>query len=461
MKRIISLGLAIFLITSLILTGCGSQDKGTAADSVKEPAAPVTAPKTEPSAPADTEPAKPEPAKPTALNFWTFQELHKSFMDDAVETWNKAHADKPIELKVDVYPFDDMHNKLLIALQSGTGAPDIVDIECGRFPTFLKGTPALAELNRVVEPLKDKLIMGRMDNYAKDGKYYGIDYHVGAQVIYYNKEILDQAGVNADDIKTWDDYIAAGKIILEKTGKPMTTLEVTDHWTYYPLITMQNSDYLTADGTPQLDNEANSRSLQLLSDMLYKDKIAILAPGGWHHAEEYWAWMNQGNAASVWMPMWYMGRFTQYMPDLKGKMIIRPMPVFQDGMKSAGMGGTGTAVTIQSKDIDLAVDFLAESKLSLEGSIKTWTILGFDPIRKDAWSDPAMEADNEYTQYFGNDIFSTLQSIVADIGPIHYGDLYPTALSLVQKNVMFKVLKEQSQTPEQALKEANEELKKK
>ncbi len=399
-----------------------------------------------------------KPAAKTTLNFWTFQELHNSFMDDAVETWNKANPDRQIELKTDVYPVDDMHNKLLIALQSGTGAPDIVDIECGRFPTFLKGTPALVEFNRVVEPIKDKLIMGRLENYAKDGKYYGLDYHVGAQVIYYNKEILDQAGVNADDIKTWDDFIAAGKQVVEKTGKPMTTFEITDHWAYYPLITMQGSDYLTKDGKPQLDNEANIRALKLQADMMFEHKIAIIAPGAWHHAEEYWAWMNQGGAASVWMPMWYMGRFTQYMPDLKGKIIIRPMPTFPGGALSAGMGGTGTAVTNQSKNKDLAVDFLADAKLSLEGSIKTWTILGFDPIRKDAWSHPAMEAENEYTQYFGSDIFNTLKDVVADIGPINYGDLYPEALSLIQKNVLFKVLQERSETPEEALKKANDEL---
>ncbi len=451
MKKIISVGLAIVLMASVILTGCGSQ--GASKD-------PVTPNPSSPTASVEPTP-KDTPVKTTTLSFWTFQELHNSFMDDAVITWNNAHPDKPIELKTDVYPYDDMHNKLLIALQSGTGAPDIVDIECSRFPSFLKGTPGLVELNRVVEPLKDKLIMGRMENYAKNGKYYGIDYHVGAQVIYYNKEILDQAGVSADGIKTWDDYIAAGKKVVEKTGKPMTTIETTDHWTYYPLITMQGSDYLTKDGSPQLDNAANIKALQLLKDMIYEDKIAILSPGGFHHAEEYWAWMNQGNAASVWMPMWYMNRFTQYMPDLKGKIIIRPMPTFPDGMLSAGMGGTGTAVTSQSKYIDLAVDFLGESKLSLEGSIKTWTILGFDPIRKDAWSDPAMTADNEFTQYFGKDIFSTLQSIVDDIGPINFNDLYPDASSLVQKNVLFKVLNEQSQTPEQSLKEANDELKNK
>jgi len=102
--------------------------------------------------------------KPTTLNFWTFQELHKGFMDDAVTTWNKNHPDKPIILKTDVYPYDEQHNKLLIALQSGTGAPDLADIEISKFANFLKGSkPGLVELNSVVDPVKDKLIMGRMD----------------------------------------------------------------------------------------------------------------------------------------------------------------------------------------------------------------------------------------------------------------------------------------------------------
>ena len=451
MKRIIALLLVCVFMVSMVLAGCGSKSE------------PAPAAKEEPKQGEEKkEEPKKEAAKKTTLNFWTFQELHKGFMDDAVASWNKANPDREIELKTDVYPYDENHNKLLIALQSGTGAPDIADIEISKFPNFLKGSkPGLAELNSVVDPIKDKLIMGRMDNYAKDGKYYGVDYHVGAQVIYYNTEILGKAGVNPDDIKTWDDYVAAGKKVVAATGKPMTTLEVTEHWSYYPLITMQGSDFLDKSGAPQLDNEVNIKTLQFLKDMLYKDKIAVPAPGGFHHAEEYWAWMNKGNAASVWMPMWYMGRFTQYMPDLKGKIVIRPMPVFPNGKKSAGMGGTGTAVTVQSKNVELAKEFLAFAKLSKEGSIKTWTILGFDPIRADAWSDPAMAADNQYTQYFGKDIFSTLTSIVGDVGAINVGEKFPTAVSLVQKNVVFKALKEQSQTPEEALKAANEELKSK
>lgn len=69
----------------------------------------------------------------TTLSFWTFQELHKAFMDDAVETWNKANPNNQIELKTDVYPYEEMHNKLLISLQSGVGAPDLADIEISKF----------------------------------------------------------------------------------------------------------------------------------------------------------------------------------------------------------------------------------------------------------------------------------------------------------------------------------------
>ncbi|GAE92056.1 alpha-arabinosides ABC transport system [Gracilibacillus boraciitolerans JCM 21714] len=75
----------------------------------------------------------------TELSFWTFQELHLEFFRDAVERWNKENPDRAISLNAEVYPYDNMHNNLLLALQSGEGAPDIVDIELNRFPNYLQG----------------------------------------------------------------------------------------------------------------------------------------------------------------------------------------------------------------------------------------------------------------------------------------------------------------------------------
>lgn len=399
----------------------------------------------------------------TTLTFWTFQELHKGFMDDAVATWNAAHPDQQIELKTEVYPYDEMHNKLLIALQSGTGAPDYADIEISKFANYLKGSkPSLVPINKVVEPELKNLIKGRLDNYAKDGNYYGVDYHVGASVIYYNTELLGKAGVKVEDIVTWDDFVAAGKKVKAATGKAMTTLEVTEHWSYYPLICQQDSDFFAPNGDVILDNAVNTKTLQFLYDMLYKSKIAVAAPGGFHHAEEYWAQMNKGEFASIWMPMWYMGRFTDYMPDLKGKIAIRPLPVWtKGGKRSAGMGGTGTVITNQCENQDIAMELLAAAKLSKEGAIKTWTILGFDPIRWDAWEDPKMAEPNKFTEYFGDGVFAMLKEIKDEINPIVITEKFPAAVSLVQKSVIFKSLQEKSQTPAEALKAGAEELRNK
>jgi len=393
------------------------------------------------------------------LTFWTFQELHKGFFDDAAAAWNKANPNQPIELQTEVYPYDEMHNKLLVSLQAGSGAPDLADIEISKFANFLKGsTPSLAPLNSVVEPELSKLIRGRFDNYAKDGKFYGIDYHVGATVMYYNKELLDKAGVDADKIVTWKDYADAGKKVLSATGKPMTTVEVSEHWTFYPLLIQAGSDIFDASGKVILDNEKNVAVLTYLRDLI-NSKVAITAPGGFHHAEEYWNFMNKGGAASLVMPRWFMGRFIEYMPALKGKIIIRPLPVWETGGKrSSGMGGTGTAVTVQSKNTDMAIKFLAFAKLSREGAIKTWTLLGFDPIRWDVWNAPEMSADNKYTDYFGKGIFNMLVSIKDEIPGTQVPGLYPMAIDLLKKKVCFNALKTQSQTPAQALKEAADEL---
>ncbi|MEH7177040.1 ABC transporter substrate-binding protein [Neobacillus vireti] len=129
----------------------------------------------------------------TELKFWTFAELHMDFFKDAVPRWNELHPDKKVKLVAETFPFDQMHNNLLLALQSGKGAPDIVDIEVSRFPNYLQGEPQLLPMNEFVEPEKDNFIESRLDLYSKDGKYYGMPTHVGATVMYYNKEIMDKS----------------------------------------------------------------------------------------------------------------------------------------------------------------------------------------------------------------------------------------------------------------------------
>lgn len=404
---------------------------------------------------AEKAPVVPQAGTVTEVTYWTFQDVHLQFFQKMADLWNTQNPQRQIKLVGEVLPYEDMHTKLLIALQAGTGAPDIVDIEIAKYPNYLKGDIQLVPLNDVIDPVRDKFITARLDIYSKDGINYGLPFHVGASVIYYNMEILDAAGVDPYAIDTWDDYVKAGKQVKARTGKPMTTVEVTEHWSFWPLISQQGSDFLDKDGKVILDNETNVKTLQFLYDLMYTYNIAIATPGGFHHAEEYYGFMNDGGAASIWMPMWYMGRFTDYMPDLEGKILIRPMPRFtKDGYRSAGMGGTGTSVTNQASDVALTKDFLMFAKGSVEGNILLWEDLGFDPPRWDVWDDPAMNKPNKFTRYFLNeDIFGMLLEIKDEINPVNIKEKLPAVIDRLKSSVMVQVLQQRTHTPEQALKE--------
>ncbi len=380
--------------------------------------------------------------EPIKLTFWTFQELHTQFMQPAVERWN-ANPDNPkIEVEMVVYPLEEMNNKLVIAMQSGEGAPDICDVEIGTFANYLKGDVQFAPMNEYIEPIKDVLVMSRFNNYAKDGTYYGIDYHVGAMVVYYNTEVLEAAGVNYKDIVTWDDFHEAGKKVLAQTGKPMTTWESTDCWSIYPLVNQHGGDWLSRDNEVRMDEPVVADTLAFMEDML-KDGTAVPTPGGMHHMEEYYSWMNGGNCASVVMPFWYVNRFTNYMPDLKGKMKIGVMPTWTDGgYKSAQMGGTGTVAlnTAGNKNVEVAKAFLADAKLSKEGAISCWTLLGFDPVRTDVYGTPEMAAPNEFYDYYGDDLFDAVSSVLDDIPDTALTSLYPAATDIVKGTMAYDIV---------------------
>ncbi len=379
-------------------------------------------------------------AEPTDIEFWTFQDLHIQFYEKMAEKWNAAHPDEPIRLTSTAYPYDDMHNKLLIALQSGVGAPDLVDIELGKYANFLRGDIQLLPLNDVIEPELPNIVKARVDIYSKDGAYYGICFHVGAAVIYYNAELCEQAGIDWKNIKTWNDFYEAGKKFKAAfPDKYWTSVETRDPWNMWPMLSSQGGDLLDADGKPNINSPQMVRVLEFNRKLL-DEGIATIAPGDFHHAEEFWALMNSGGVASLSMPMWYMGRFTDHMPDLAGKIAIAPLPVWEVGQpRSVGMGGTGTSVVKTSKVADPAKRFLAFAKLSKEGNIEVWNMMGFDPIRTEVWALPEVtNAKNKFSDYFVTTPFDVLNQIRSEILPVNVSNALAVTMDAMKNSVLYR-----------------------
>lgn len=397
---------------------------------------------------------------PIELTLWV-NEAHVDIFEYGAKLYNEKHPDAPIELNLEFYPVTEMHNKLLIALQSGIGAPDIVDINLTWWSNFVQGDIQLLPLNDIVEPVLDHVVTSRFEMYSKDGVYYGIPTHVGATVMYYNIDLIQQAGITLEEINainTWDEYLEVGrKFMAAQPDKAWTAYETLNQRPYWPLLNAAGLDYIDAEGNVTMDSPENIALLQWMYDV-YSEGLAVAAPGGDVINESFYQWMNGGNCASVLMPSWYMSRLMDYMPDLSGKIVMRPVPVFDETQAhSTAVGGTPTAITTQCQYPDVAKEFLSLAKLSDEGSINIWKSCAFDPVNTAVWDSPELQ---EHNPYFVDSFFEVMLPYADNIpSPTNPSDAKSTtAQELMRNNVMYEVFATGSKTPEQALKDAAEEV---
>ena len=355
----------------------------------------------------------------TTLNVWTFIENHQDFYTDMAEKWNEENPDRKVKLVLSNMAYDDMHNKLSLALESGEGAPDVVDIELGKFPAFMTGNIGLKDLTDAIAPYKDNVVESRLDLYSKDGKYYGLPTHVGTTVAFYNTEELEAAGIDYTTIKTWDDFKEAGIKYHEATGKTFAAAETTAQWTLNLMLAQKGGSYLKEDGSLDVNNDKMVEVLQCMKDMQDAGALATIA-GGQPDNEEAYPLYNSGDVAAAIMPFWQTSRYTSYMTDLSGKVAIAAPPVFgdNDAVKTIGGGGTGSAVVASGENADLAADVFAFIKLSDEANVEVWNVLGFDPVNTAVWTqtDITENPDNQYVKYFNTKPFDALLDVQDNIG---------------------------------------------
>jgi arabinosaccharide transport system substrate-binding protein len=425
-------GFSSALVLALVVAaGCG----GGGGDAGTEAGEEVTV--------RNMEPDPSWPGEDIELEFWTFVDAHTDYMINRAEEFNATNTDYNILLRASTANYDDMHDRLLIALQSGTGAPDVADIEIGRFGTYLRGDVPLHPLTDVVDPYRDQLVEERLAPYQLDGVEYGIDYHLGAYVMYYHSGVMEEAGVDVDEIVTWDDYIEAGKQVQENTDATMTTVETIAPATILGLMKQNGGGIYDERNELILDSPENVEALQLASDMVHVHGIAEAPPGGEHHDPTYFEAFNAGQYASVWMPQWYMIRFTEFMPDTEGNILVRPLPEFEPGGFISTMGGgTGTAITrqIDEEKLDAAKQFLEFAKLTYDAQVLLWTDLGFDPFRVDVYDDPAL---GEPDPWFGNEpVMTNISAMFDRLAPEYTGPRYPEATTQLAEIVAFEVVEE-------------------
>ncbi len=438
MKRKFLSTLMAGALAASMLTGCAS---AAATDSEAAPAtddAGVEAEAgTEAEASAEAVTTEGDP-NGTHMEMWSFVEAHNTFYAKMLQKWNEENPDRTIEITFTTYPYADMHQKLLMSLQGGEGAPDLCDVEMGQVPNIYEGLDTwLQPLDDAMAPYAADMLTSRLDAYkGSDGKQYGAPFHVGATVMYYNLAAMEEAGLSQADIdavETWDDWKALGKKYLDAIGNPdgkyWTSVDTGGcDWQWIAM-----AEY-GEDWTGGFDNKANvelpsvKKMCQFEQDML-NEGIAEVSPDGHTDLEAGYQNILDHNIVAFPKAMWYMSRFTNYMPEEAGNWYIAKCPVFEKGQNcSVGIGGTGTVVTKQSSDPELAADFLCFAKMSPEGENVIWQDLGFDVCNTSLWTDDAFAHDdsNQYNKFFRNYPYDVLASIKDQIGTVMTVSISPT-----------------------------------
>ncbi|HPZ74608.1 MAG TPA: sugar ABC transporter substrate-binding protein [Candidatus Pacearchaeota archaeon] len=156
-------------------------------------------------------------AKTVTVEFWTLSlATFSDYINAAISSFEKANPDIKINW-VDV-PYDAFQQKIISAIASGK-APDLVNMNTPWVIDFV-GQNALSPIDEYV-PDVDKYLY--LPNYwdvtVIDGKSYAIPWYLSPQIMLYNRQIFEEAGLDPDNPpKTWAEIIEYSRIIKDKTG---------------------------------------------------------------------------------------------------------------------------------------------------------------------------------------------------------------------------------------------------
>jgi lactose/L-arabinose transport system substrate-binding protein len=363
-NRKFKLVLFVVLTASFVLSAC--QPAATpAAPAVEEPAAPVVE---EPAAPAVEEPA-PAAEKPSGRLVFMVQQANQDVFEQTV--LDDFYAEYPdITIEWINHPPAEVANQVALAIQGGTGAPDLAVTET-RSISRLVDLGGLVDLTAQVQPYMDKLNQPMMELAGADGKYYGVTWDIGPVVVFYRRDIFRAAGLPDDPesvselISTWDKYLETCQIIKEETDLPCFALNRANNYGdyFYNMLWSQGLGFTDADGRVAVNSPQHVASLEKLGEFWAADVVSdnLEWTDNWY--AELNASIDDPNTqpvATIVIASW-MGSFLKswIAADQAGNWGVAYMPAYTEGgTRSANQGGSAFFIPEQSTNKEAAWAFI-------------------------------------------------------------------------------------------------------
>ena len=396
MKKIKLLGFVLILI--LVLSACSSSSSSDSKDDKKE----ITA--------------------------WAWN-INVPVLENAAKEFEKENPD--FKLNVVELGREDVYSKLTTGLQAGgKGLPDIVLVEDDRVQGYFESFPE-AFMNVSDEGFgdhKDKFATYKIDLLTQeDGNIYGFPFDAGPTGVFYRTDYFDEAGVNPDDIKTWDDFIEAGKTIKDKVGVDMIGLDLNgDDGLYRMIMNQQGSLYFDDKGKIDFQSDASKNAMDVLKKI--NDAKLIKNTVGWD------AWisaMANGDVATAPSGAWLSGSLTQQAADSSGKWGVFQLPsVEEGGNRAANLGGSNYVILDSSENKDEAYKFMEYFSTSDKAQLDAMAG-GLFPSLNTIYDNEVFTAEDKY--FSNQPIWQLFTDEMNDIPSVNYTSNYTLAQDEAEK----------------------------
>lgn len=211
---------------------------------------------------------------PVTLTFWDNQQTESGlsqYQRTAAEEFEKANPN--IDIKITTVPYDQYQQRLQLAVQGGN-PPDVSTVDQIWNPAFASGG-AIVPLDDFIsksDSVKEgNFFSGAWESATYDNQVWGIPFNVDVwQFTYYNRMLLDEAGVDPQQLTTWEGLRQAGAKLTGdgKFGvglfghKGEDTVVVADSFIY-----SNGGSVLNEDGSCALDEPEAIEALEYLNDL--------------------------------------------------------------------------------------------------------------------------------------------------------------------------------------------------
>ncbi len=369
----------------------------------------------------------------------------KAIWDQIANDYNAEHKGVKVEFKY--LENEAFKAKLPTMLQADESRPDLFYSWGGGVMQAQDKAGFLKDITKDVASWESELTPTAVDAFKVDGKTVGVPFEVGEVVFYYNKKLFDKAGVKAEDIKTWDDFLGAVKK-LKAAGITPIVVGGGEKWPmhfYYSYLVMRiGGEHALADAKAGKDGGFKNPTFVEAGKRL--QELAALQPfqPGYlstKHAESS-GMFGDGKAAMDLMGQWLLSMQGPNSTSGKGlaeeDIGILSFPVLPGGKGKATdtLGGVNGWLVSKSAPPE-AIDFLkffSQEKYAKETAEKA----AYIPVVKgseSAFTDPLFKrlADDlskttYHQNYFDQDLGPSVGRVINDVSvSVAAGQMTPEA----------------------------------